>query len=248
MRSSTKIVAGIVGLIVVMAVIGFAVVMLLSPSSSEPEPGIPELEFYTTDLAGVLTYEDLLWIDEVCYEVDDNSSCEMAVLVVNTTKPYDINYFTFRTFEHNGIGKSGRDNGVLIVVATEDQAWRVEVGYGLEGILTDVRVKHLAEQYLEPSMKIGAYADGLFYLTTELGAILEEEYEGDRSGDTAFELFGYGVSWTGVAIAVVVVVIVSIVTKGRALYPIIWILSLLGGRGGGFGGGRSGGGGASGRS
>jgi uncharacterized protein len=222
--------------------------VLLQPSSKDPEPGIPKLEYYTTDLAGVLSLDDLNYIDEVCYEVDSNSSCEMAVVVVNTTQPYDINYFALRTFQYNQIGKVGRDNGLLIVVATDDDAWRIEVGYGLEGILTDVRVKHLAEQYLEPNMANGTYGDGLFDLTVEIGLILEDEYQGDRSGKPAFEIFGVGLSWTEIAIIAVVVVVLSIITKGRILWPLIWILSMMGGRGGGgFGGGRSGGGGASGR-
>jgi uncharacterized protein len=223
--------------------------MLLQHSSKDPEPGIPKLEYYTTDLAGVLSLDDLDYIDAVCYEVDSNSSCEMAVVVVNTTYPYDIDYFALRTFQYNQIGNAGRDNGVLVVVATDDHAWRIEVGYGLEGILTDVRVKHLAEQYLEPSMLNGTYGDGLFDLTYEMGLILEDEYQGDRSGKPAFEIFGVGLSWVEIAIIAVVVIVLSIITRGRILWPLIWILSMMSGRGGrgGFGGGRSGGGGASGK-
>jgi uncharacterized protein len=235
-------------LIVIGGVVG--VFMLLQPSSSyKPEPGIPKLEYYTTDLVGVLTYNDLVDIDAVCEEVGRNSSSEMAVVVVNSTYPYDIDYYALRTFQYNQIGKAGKDNGVLIVVATEDKTWRIEVGYGLEGILTDTRVNRLAHEYLEPNMTAGFYGDGLFWLTLNIGQIIEDEYTGDRSGGPAFEVFGYGLTWTEIAIIVVVFIVLTIITRGRAIYPILWILSLItGGRGGGgFGGGRSGGGGASGR-
>jgi uncharacterized protein len=244
-----KIVAAVLVLMIVIGGAAAAVVLLLTPSSDTPEKGIPKLEYYTTDLAGVLTIDDLNWIDEICYEVDVNSSCEMAVVVVNTTQPYDMNYFALRTFQYNGIGNAGRDNGVLVVVATDDQAWRIEVGYGLEGFLTDTRVKHLAEVYLEPSMENGTYGDGLFDLMYWMGLIIEEEYAGDRSGHPAFELFGHGFTWLEIGIIAVVVVVLTIVTRGRALYPILLIISLLSGSGGGggFGGGRSGGGGAFGR-
>lgn len=247
MRSSIKVVAALLVMVVLLGGVLFGAYMLLKPSSSGPEEGIPTLEYYTTDYAGVLTIDDLNWIDEVCYEVDVNSSCEMAVVVVNTTQPYDINYFALRTFQYNQIGKAGRDNGVLVVLATDDNKWRIEVGYGLEGILTDIRVNRLAEEFLEPNMTAGAYGDGLFELTYAMGTIMEEEYEGDRSGTPAFQIFGVSLSWVDMAIIAVVVIVASALTRGRILWPLIWILGLLGGRGGGgFGGGRSGGGGASG--
>lgn len=248
MRSSTRIVTI---LLVLILVIGGAVAgayLLLKPSPNGSDPGIPMLDYYATDLAGAISEDDQYWIGELCYEVDSNSSCEMAVVVVNTTQPYDINYFALRTFQYNQIGKAGKDNGVLVVLAIDDDAWRIEVGYGLEGILTDVRVKHLAQEFLEPNMTAGSYGDGLFELTAAMGDILVTEYQGDRSGTPAFQIFGVSLSWVEIAIIAVIVIVISIITRGRVLYPLIWILSMLGGRGGGggFGGGRSGGGGASG--
>jgi uncharacterized protein len=247
-RSSTRIVAVLVVLVLVIGGAVAGAYLLLKPSSSGgSDPGIPKLDHYATDLAGAISSDDLYWIGEVCHEVDTNSSCEMAVVVVNTTQPYEINYFALRTFQYNQIGKAGKDNGVLVVVATDDDTWRIEVGYGLEGILTDVRVKHLAQEFLEPNMTAGSYGNGLFELTAAMGDILENEYQGDRSGTPAFQIFGVSLSWVDLAIIAVIVIVASIVTRGRVLFPIIWILSLLGGRGGGgFGGGRSGGGGASG--
>jgi uncharacterized protein len=232
-RSSTKVVAALLALVIVIGGVLVGAYVLLKPSSTGPEPGIPTLEYYTTDFAGVLTIDDLNWIDQVCYDVDVNSSCQMAVVVVNSTQPYDISYYALRTFQNNQIGREGRDNGVLIVVATEDKEWRIEVGYGLEGILTDIRVNSLAKAYLEPELAVENYGDGLFNLTVEMGLIIEEEYSGDRSGSPAFEIFGYGISWTEIAIVAVVVIALTIVTKGRAIYPILWILSMMGGRRGG---------------
>ncbi len=248
MRSSTRVVAGLLVLAIVVGGTVAGAYLLLKPSSSGgSDPGIPKLDYYATDLAGAISEDDLYWLGEVCYEVDSNSSCEMAVVVVNTTHPYDINYFALRTFQYNQIGKAGKDNGVLVVVATDDNTWRIEVGYGLEGILTDVRVKHLAQEFLEPNMTAGSYGDGLFELTAAMGDIIEIEYQGDRSGTPAFQIFGVSLSWFDIAIIAVIVIVLSIITRGRILWPLVWVLTLMSGRGGGsFGGGRSGGGGASG--
>ena len=53
------------------------------------------------------------------------TTCEVAVLIVNTTQPNDISYFALRVFQKNEIGKQGQDNGVLIVVAVDDGTWKV---------------------------------------------------------------------------------------------------------------------------
>ncbi|MDW5561761.1 MAG: TPM domain-containing protein [Methanomassiliicoccus sp.] len=247
MRSSARTVAGLVVLAIVVGGVVAGGYLLTRPSESGADISMPRLEYYATDLTGVVSEDDLYYIGELCYEVDLNSSCEMVVLVVNTTYPHDIDYFALRTFQYNEIGKSGQDNGVLVVVATDDRTWRVEVGYGLEGILTDVRVSHLAEEYLVPNMTAGSYGDGLFELTYALGSILITEYDGDRSAGPAFPIGGVPLTWGEWAIIAVVFVIVVIVTRGAALRPLLLLLTAIGGGRGGFGGGRSGGGGASGK-
>lgn len=246
MRSSTRLVAGLAVLVIVIG--GMVAGYLLVRTTTGREGGsIPELRYYATDLSGEISEDDLYYINELCYEVDVNSSCEMAVLVVNTTYPDGIDYFALRTFQSNQIGKSGQDNGVLVVVATDDNKWRIEVGYGLEGILTDVRVSHLAEELLVPNMTAGSYGNGLFELTCALGEIMVLEYEGARPAAPAFPVGGIPLTWGEWAIIAVVFVVLVIVTRGAALRPFLWILAIIGGgRRGGFGGGRSGGGGASG--
>lgn len=246
MRSSTRTLVGLTVLAIVIGGTVAAAYLVLRPSTTERDERIPELEYYTTDLAGVLSEADLYNIDGVCGIVNDNSSCEMAVVVVNTTEPYDINYFALRTFQYNEIGEEGRDNGILVVVATEDHAWRIEVGYGLEGILTDVRVNDLAQEYLVPSMDQGYIGDGLFDLTYAIGEILETEYSGDRSPGKTYPISFIPLTWGDLAWMAVIYIVLVVVTKGLALRPLIFLLSMFGGGKAGFGGGRSGGGGASG--
>ncbi|MBI0584529.1 MAG: TPM domain-containing protein [Methanomassiliicoccus sp.] len=247
MRSSTRTVVGLVVLVVMIGGTISAGYILLRPSSgSGDDASVPQLEYYVTDLADAITDDDEHYIGQLCLEVDSASGCEMVVLVVNTTSPSDIDYYALRTFQHNGIGKSGSDNGLLVVVATDDHAWRIEVGYGLEGVLTDVRVNRLAEEFLVPNMTADSYGDGLFELTYALGDILITEYEGSRSGDPAFPVDGVPLTWGQMAIVAVVFIVLVIVTRGMVLRPLIWLLAIIGGGRGGFGGGRSGGGGASG--
>jgi uncharacterized protein len=61
-----------------------------------------------------------------------------------------------------GIGKKGKDNGVLVLVAIEEREWRIEVGYGLEGDITDIESNLIAQQYLIPKFQEGKYGEGLY--------------------------------------------------------------------------------------
>lgn len=235
-------VAAVLAVVVVLAA---GISMLLQPPSP-PDENIPTIYPYANDLAGAM---DQWYVDELDYygvQVDEATSCEMAVLVVTTTQPYDMSYYALRTFQYNGIGEEGRDNGLLVVVATDDKEWRVEVGYGLEGILPDTRVNRLAEAYLEPNMTAGQYGEGLVSLCFALGNIILNEYEGETAGPS-YPIGWIPLTWPGLIAVAVVVIVLTVVTRGRILWPLLWILSIFTGGRGGFGGGRSGGGGAGGR-
>ena len=68
-----------------------------------------------------------------------------------------------------GSGKKGKDNGVLVLVAVEEQQWCIEVGYGLEGDLTDIESNRIAQQYLGPQLKQGNYGEALYDTVVALG-------------------------------------------------------------------------------
>jgi uncharacterized protein len=148
-----------------------------------------------------------------------------------------------------GIGKKGKDNGVLILIAMEEREWRIEVGYGLEGYITDVESKRIAEEYLVPKFQEGLYGEGLAYtviaLALEIPNVDQSEQMQTRGRyiyDTADPPTDEEIPWW-VIVLIVIFVIAMMSFAGR----------LGGGRtgrwgGGGRSGGRSGGGGGGGRS
>lgn len=213
----------------------------------KPDPrfeGIPELEYYVTDEVGVLYnyYE----IEEVCYTVDAESSCEIAVLVVNSTLPRSANEFALRTFQMNEIGKEGKDNGVLILIVTGTREWKVEVGYGLEGVITPTFLNQVATDYVVPYLERDDYGEGVYNMALFIGTEILDKYEGSESGDPAFPINGIPLTVTHWAIIIIVMIALTAVTRGRIWYLLFFILT-FGRGGGGFGGGRSGGGGGGGR-
>ena len=247
MNLKGRAVVVVIALVLTALLISLVIVPWLFPGPDPRFEGIPELEYYVTDEVGVLS-PDYLWeIDDICYYVDDNTSCEMAVLIVNSTLPREAGEFALRTFQKNGLGKEGKDNGVLILMVTSTREWKVEAGYGLEGVLTPTFVDRVAKEQMLPLLEQDNFDDAVYNMALYIGAEIIDKYDGAESGDAAFPIGGVPLTWWQWVLVIAVVVVIMVVTGGRVLYLALFLLS-GGSRGrGGFGGGRSGGGGAGGR-
>jgi uncharacterized protein len=205
---------------------------------------VPTVYLYVNDLTtpGTLSSDEFNSLEDLCYQVDSRTSAEIAIVVVNTTQPAGIDVFASRTFSASGIGKAGRDNGLLLVVSTDERAWRFEVGYGLEGILNDALVGRIGRDNLTPALEAGDFYGGMYDATYVVGSEIVSKYDGgSASREPSFLVF----DWKAVAIVVVVFLAVSILTRGRSFLWIGALFNLY--RRGGFGGGRTGGGGARGK-
>ena len=220
-----------------LAVLILSVSFLPYASSAQ---AVPEIYLYVNDFVGVLTYDEMNTLDEICYELDQVTSDEVAIVIVNTTQPEGIDLFAVQMFSEAGIGKEDKDNGVLILVSVGEELWRIEVGYGLEGILNDAKVGAIGRENLEPYLAAGNYYPGVFYT---LAAIVEElTSDPDRINENGYDVELLKMDYWQLALAIGIVVVVGVATKGMIF---IWIGGIL--TRGRFGGGRSGGGGAKGR-
>lgn len=200
---------------------------------------VPSLTGYVTDEVGVVAYsgyyDDIVW---VCETLERETSCVLAVLVVNSTGGQDIALFSTEVFNANGIGDEEKDNGVLVVLAVGDGSYFVAVGRGLESILNDAKVGRFARNSLVPYLERGEYGYGVYLLVLDVGAEIEELYEYSEPAKYPIEWIPLG--WPELIAAVVIFSVILVVTKGRIL---LWIGPLLRS----LGRGRSGGGGAGGR-
>ncbi|MGA1873937.1 MAG: TPM domain-containing protein [Thermoplasmatota archaeon] len=206
----------------------------------------PKLEYYVTDQVGVLTTYDIYEIDELCFEVDYETGCEIAVLIVNSTMPDGIDLYAVRTFEESGIGKEGLDNGLLLLISVSERMWRIEVGYGLEGILPDIKVNMIAKDHLEPFLEENNYYEGILYTVAFLGEEILDNWDGPikRTKEPWYPIPFIPLKWWQLLIVILIAVAVFAITGGRILF---FPGGIFKGGGGGFGGGRSGGGGARGK-
>jgi len=219
-------------------------------------------------------------IESYLLEVDKNTTAEIVIYVVDSlyghgigkdgTELNDIVQLGVYIFNELpldtpsgpvvGIGKKGKDNGVLVLVAMEEQKWRIEVGYGLEGYITDAESYQIAQnEYLVPKFQEGKYGEGLAStveaLAKEIPKVDKTEqiptrgrYVYDNAEPPADEEIPW---WVIVLIVVFVIVMISVGGRfGGGRRGRSWGGSRGGGGrsgGGGGGGGRSGGGGSSGK-
>ncbi|MFW3146382.1 MAG: TPM domain-containing protein [Thermoplasmatota archaeon] len=211
-----------------------------------PSSAYPKLEYYVTDQVGVLTESDIYDIEDICIEAHKEKGVEMAVLIVNTTEPDDITMYAVKTFEESGIGQKGKDNGLLLLISVSKKEWRIEVGYGLEGVLTDILVNQIAQEHLVPFLEVGNYYEGILYTMAFLGREILDNYEGGPPRDDSpwHPIPFIPLNWWQLLISIIILIAILSLTGGRLFF---WIGGSFGRSGGGFGGGRSGGGGARGR-
>jgi uncharacterized protein len=219
-------------------------------------------------------------IESYLLEVDKNTTAEIVIYVLDSLYGHGITkdgseindkvqlgVYIFNELPLDtpsgpvvGIGKKGKDNGVLVLVAMEDREWRIEVGYGLEGYITDAESYRIAQnEYLVPKFQEGKYCEGLKStveaLAKEIPNVDKTEqmptrgrYVYDNAEPPADEEIP---PWIIALIVILVIVMISVGSRlggGR--------IGRWGGRGGGGGrsgggggggGGRSGGGGSGGR-
>lgn len=140
---------------------------------------LPVLTQPVHDLAGVVDSANAARLDELIRAVQAATGDVVAVLTIRTFQPRyaDIREYAVKAFENHGrgIGQKGKDNGVLVVLAVDDRRVHIEVGYGLEGAITDGFAGETARLYMRPAFQQGRYGDGLLAGVTRLVSRIAEE-------------------------------------------------------------------------
>ena len=170
---------------------------------------IPTLTPYVTDFAGVIEPQYKNAINDYASNLEAATTAEIAVLTVRSTQPMSIEEYAVKVFEKNGIGQKGKDNGVLVVVATDDRAWRIEVGYGLEGQLNDAKAGRIGRTYMTTYFKEGNYGEGTYLAVRAIGDVIAGNQTSFDSGYTYEDTEVYWVLFTiAVLLAVMVLAFV----------------------------------------
>ena len=122
---------------------------------------VPPLVGRVVDQTGTLSSGDIASLNQTIRSFEARKGSQIAVLIVPTTDGEAIEQFSLRAAEAWKIGRKKIDDGALIVVAKNDRHLRIEVGYGLEGALTDVTSKRIIDEEITPKFKSGDFAGGV---------------------------------------------------------------------------------------
>ena len=125
------------------------------------ELAVPRLEARVTDLTATLTAAERDALERRLAAFEAEKGSQLAVLIVPSTRPETVEQYAIRVAETWRLGRQGVDDGILLLVAKDDRAVRIEVGYGLEGVVPDALAKRIIEEVIVPRFRVGDYNGGL---------------------------------------------------------------------------------------
>lgn len=138
-----------------------ALLVAWAASAAEAQVAVPALSGHVTDQTGTLTKEQQSTLEQSLSAFEARKGSQLAVLIVATTAPEAIEQFALRVAEQWKLGRKKVDDGAILVVAKNDRALRIEVGYGLEGALSDIASKRIISETITPLFKQGDYFGGI---------------------------------------------------------------------------------------
>jgi uncharacterized protein len=221
---------------------------------------------YVNDFAGVLDASTQAQLNDLCLQIDQKAQAQIAVVTVKTLDGQDPVSYAVALYQKWGIGAKGKDRGVLILLATEDRKYQVQVGYGLEEILPDGKVGGFGREAV-PLLQKPDYAGAVTLLTTRVATVIAQDAgvtleNQPRVAEARQRRAPSGGPGGVIVVLIILFVVFSIlraIFRGGGRGPgggsgfwsgLLWAMLFNstggGGRGGGYGGGGFGGGGGGG--
>ncbi len=114
-----------------------------------------------TDLTGTLSANEAAQLEQKLAAFEAKKGSQIAVLIVPTTQPETIEQYSIRVADAWKLGRKGIDDGAVLLIAKQDRTVRIEVGYGLEGVLPDAIAKRIIEETIVPKLRQGNFAGAI---------------------------------------------------------------------------------------
>ncbi|WP_102398857.1 TPM domain-containing protein [Haloimpatiens massiliensis] len=154
----------------------FTCFLCFQPVYGEVDYPKPTEYKYVNDYADIIEKDELETIVSIGKELEDKTGAQAVIVTIKSLEDKDIDDYANKLFRKWGIGEQGKNNGLLILVAEKDRKWKVEVGTGLEGAVTDIQSKRIMEEYFTPEAQKGNYGKGLKYSYSALVDKIAKEY------------------------------------------------------------------------
>ena len=165
-------------------------------TSNEKSSNFPALTGRVVDQARVLSQSTKDELETLLATHENNTTNQVVVVTIESLGNAQIEEYSIELARRWGIGQKGKDNGVVLVVAPNDKQVRIEVGYGLEGTLTDALSSSIINYYIIPEFKKGDIQNGINIGTQKIIALLDgdegvkKEIEAKGDYDMPIEVYG----------------------------------------------------------
>ena len=165
-------------------------------TSNEKSSNFPALTGRVVDQARVLSQSTKDELETLLATHENNTTNQVVVVTIESLGNAQIEEYSIELARRWGIGQKGKDNGVVLVVAPNDKQVRIEVGYGLEGTLTDALSSSIINYYIIPEFKKGDIQNGINIGTQKIIALLDgdegvkKEIEAKGDYDMSIEVYG----------------------------------------------------------
>jgi len=223
----------------------------------------PRASGFVNDFAGIVSPGEKTSLNLFIGELERKTSAEIAIVTLTDIGEATIEEYAVDLFENWGIGKKDKDNGLLILLVAGIRKVRIEVGYGLEGIITDGLAGEIIRQKMVPYFQKGEFGKGLYYATATISHLIARESGVELSSMESLSRQEYQMTGAGearrriLANLLFLILIFAFFGMRFFFFPLFFLRGGYWGGGsggfgggmggfGGFGGGLSGGGGASG--
>ncbi|MFT6850317.1 MAG: hypothetical protein ACJATA_001130 [Sphingobacteriales bacterium] len=147
---------------------------------AEEIPEKPNPPRLVVDDARILSAQELGFLEQKLRTYNDSTSTEMVIYITSTIGMYDQVDFAQRLGEKWGVGKKGKDNGIVILVAVNDRKMAIVTGYGMEATVTDAATTTIRESYMKPAFRQQNYFQGLDDATTVIFKLASGEFTADQ--------------------------------------------------------------------
>ncbi|HVN67023.1 MAG TPA: TPM domain-containing protein, partial [Candidatus Sulfotelmatobacter sp.] len=182
------------------------------------EPQYPAYTGYVNDYAGALDQTTSSKLEGLCRALEKKTSAELAIAVVKSVAPLDSKEYAVKLFEKWKIGKKGKDNGILVLLAMAERRIEIEVGYGLEGVINDAKAGELLDNYGVPYFKEGRFGEGLYNtaaaLSEQVAAAADQELGDQYKPTGGGDKDNWGANDTLLSVAVIIIAVFSIFFSG----------------------------------
>ena len=218
----------------VLCCLALAVAQIVVAQIVVAQVAVPPLSGRVVDQTATLGSDEIAKLNQTLKDFEAKKGSQIAVLIVPTTQPEAIEQYSIRVAEAWKIGRKKIDDGAILVVAKNDRKLRIEVGYGLEGALTDVIANRIIDEIITPKFRSGDFAGGISAGVDQIIRVVDGEPlpEPQRSRpssnplnhiDPAFLIFG-GIILSGI-LRGVLGRLLGALAAGGVVAAVIWFVA-----------------------